>query len=545
MPGEYLTDGDNGFVGLNSRDNPSSLPAGYLSQSINMRLDRGVATARKGLYKYSDAQIIGKEVIASGVYIDANGQEILVLLVNEPSPSANNTQIYTYNATSNTFSSAKTMPVRIPSSEGVSVVYALGKIFITRGHNERPVMWDLLNTFTIMPTGGGSGNQFPNCTALYYYMNRLVALGRYHGSNDPLEARYTVSVSNFLEWQNWDALDAFVINQGGNDETVGIVPWTVNEFLILMRNSAFYLNVGTARHIGGDALPVDAALFTLSTDVGCVARKTALQVMNGVMFLSDNGVYFLQPNPSGNEGVKLLTLGEPVSAPINDVIQRINRDFAKDAVAAYWNNRYYLAVPLDNSTKNNAVLVYNFILKAWESVDEYPNGVDFSDFWVLKKDKQRRLYAVDSTEGILLLEEGLADYLGQGTGTPVLPFILDNTAILTGFGSFQPTPIQASIVTRRYNFNDPREKRFSSVEADIDCTNGGTIDISLITLNPDTTTLLDTFTSTVAEDTTRRPAARKIAYGAQVRYRTFNQNPSIRTSHVRATALGKTNISIV
>ena len=41
-------DGDAGFVGYASRMNPVSLPAGMLTLSENMRLDRGVAVTRKG-----------------------------------------------------------------------------------------------------------------------------------------------------------------------------------------------------------------------------------------------------------------------------------------------------------------------------------------------------------------------------------------------------------------------------------------------------------------------------------------------------------------
>jgi hypothetical protein len=41
-------DGDMGFIGYASRMNPATLPAGMLQLSENMRLDRGVATTRKG-----------------------------------------------------------------------------------------------------------------------------------------------------------------------------------------------------------------------------------------------------------------------------------------------------------------------------------------------------------------------------------------------------------------------------------------------------------------------------------------------------------------
>lgn len=47
-------DGDNGFIGFASRLNPLTLPAGMLQDSVNMRLDRGVAQTRKGSKRLTD-----------------------------------------------------------------------------------------------------------------------------------------------------------------------------------------------------------------------------------------------------------------------------------------------------------------------------------------------------------------------------------------------------------------------------------------------------------------------------------------------------------
>jgi len=47
-------DGDNGFIGFASRLNPLTLPAGMLQDSVNMRLDRGVAQTRKGAKRLAD-----------------------------------------------------------------------------------------------------------------------------------------------------------------------------------------------------------------------------------------------------------------------------------------------------------------------------------------------------------------------------------------------------------------------------------------------------------------------------------------------------------
>lgn len=47
-------DGDAGFIGFASRMNPLTLPAGMLQESVNMRLDRGVAQTRKGAKRLAD-----------------------------------------------------------------------------------------------------------------------------------------------------------------------------------------------------------------------------------------------------------------------------------------------------------------------------------------------------------------------------------------------------------------------------------------------------------------------------------------------------------
>ena len=43
-----LLDGDEGFVGLNTRLDPTQLQEGILSESKNIRLDKGTARSRKG-----------------------------------------------------------------------------------------------------------------------------------------------------------------------------------------------------------------------------------------------------------------------------------------------------------------------------------------------------------------------------------------------------------------------------------------------------------------------------------------------------------------
>lgn len=537
MPQEYQRDGDKGFIGLNSRDNPASLPQGIVTQSQNFRLDRGVATVRKGLQRKTSAAILGQIIYGTGTYIDSNGQEIFIIVVTNG--------LYTYNPQTETFSTKINFPVgeTITTQDGCDVVVAINKVYISRGHSKRPLIWDMATTITSAVISG-TGNAFPNCAGLMYYANRLIAMGQHHtlGYTPTARARDSVSVSNYLDFDNWDLTDTFTFNTGGNDEIVGLQPFAINEYLVFLRNSIFYANVGNGRYIAGDAIITNETVVKqIATDIGCSARRSIVSANGGIMFLSDNGVYFLSPQQvTANDTQRLLTVSDPLSAPIDDVIQRINKQYAYRSVGIYWNNRYYLAVPLDNSTDNNCILVYNFILKNWESVDTYPAGFDVFSFEVGKKNNQRRLYGFDTDAGIFLLEELDYDEYGASTGTPILPFYLPAT--LSG-SAFTPNQIQGLLKTRLYIFDNLRDKRFSTAEIDLVCEPASQISTYAETINPDTTTVLDVYGSPTQEDSTRRLAVRKIAYGLQLRFTTNSLRTSIRATNVIATLMGKQNIS--
>lgn len=530
MPVEYLKDGDVGFVGLNSRDNPASLPEGIVSQSQNMRLDRGVATVRKGLQKKTIGGLENQTIYGSGVYLNSTGQEIFVFVLTDG--------LYTYNPQTETLSAKVNFPAgeTITTQDGCDVVHAVDKVFITRGHTKRPLHWDLGVTVSVMvPLGGstGGGGQFPNCSGLMYYANRLVAMGADHSVTLPsTRSRDTVCVSHFLDWTHWPIVDAFSFNEGGNDEVIAISPWTINEALVFMRNSIYYASFGIERYVTGDPLGNDSFIKTLVTDIGCMAKRSVVQANGGIVFLSDNGVYFLQPSQVGaNNAMRLLTVADPLSAPIDDVIQRINRSYAHRAVATYWNNRYYIAVPLDGSTDNNAILVFNFILKNWESVDIYPAGFDAFNFLVGKKDNLRRLYIADTDQGVFLAEELNWDEYGPNISTPVLPFYIPTTLQAS---VFTPNAINSILKTRRYNFKTLGDKRFSTSEVEIVSDAGGQVVTQAEVTNPDTTTTIDSYGSPITEDSKRSVPIRKIGTGIQLRFSTNNLRPSIRSAFIYA-----------
>jgi hypothetical protein len=700
MPKEYAVDGDEGFIGLNSRDNPVNLGKNFVSKAQNIRMDRGVATVRKGAERLTTGALVGETIYGACAYTTATGTELIVVCVadglytfnpdtettsfkvNFPGLVSgatyastgstvtitkathgltNGTQLYVNTSvvgyggvvtitavTTNTFTYS--IPASRPVSTGTATYNAtnfigpadevqlyqatgIGYVYILRGFNKSTLRWNGSTTVDIPDTH--SHTNYPESRHAIYYGNRHIV------QTD----RNTIEVSHYLEDNHWSALDVFTINDGGNDSIVAITPWTLNEFVIFMRNSIFYASAGVGANVVGDAAQEDNSYIkSLATDIGCIAKGSIVQAGGGIIFLSDNGVYMLNPAGAGNgaantpEGMRLLTLAEPLSAPINDVISRINYNAVSSAVATYWENRYYLSVPLDSSTRNNVTLVYNFINKAWESVDTYPensnvetpsaatfstasyssgafinvqvnkdghglaigdtvnvtfvddfggatavttkypngsyvvqaspydstyfyikvpytealampfgfywggncliakaNSFSFKEFIVAKRGNRRRMFMVNDTEGVFLLEELDYDEFGNANGTPVLPFYIP--AVLNPL-SFEPIQIDGELTTRAYSFQTNREKRFSSLQVDAAFPPAGVLKTSFITVNPDYTTEVSTYGSPTEEDVILRLPARKSGYYAQVHFQSLNLRPSVRSVTVQAVVPG-------
>jgi hypothetical protein len=343
MAVEYLTDGDSGFIGLNSRDNPVSLPKGVVTRSENFRLNRGIASVRKGMKRLfqrdidpGDANNLNLRYVTQ--YRNSLGQDLIVFICNS--------KLFTYNTSTgaNSINSPISFPTTggnqevISATDNVDAFQALNKIYILRGYSKAPLVWDGATSVTVVPQPGTS--HFPNSKHGVYFGNRAFV----QTSSDE------IAISHYLNLGSFSKLDVFKINDGSNDEIVAIAPWVLNEAVIFMRNKMYYASAGSGAYAAGDSvLAEDSYVKVMATDIGCVARRSIVQAAGGMIFLSDFGVYMITPQQATTpEGMRAGVLGEPISAPIEDVILRINKEYVHNACAMYHDNRYYLAVPVDN-----------------------------------------------------------------------------------------------------------------------------------------------------------------------------------------------------
>ena len=201
----------------------------------------------------------------------------------------------------------------------------------------------------------------------------------------------------------------------------------------------------------------DVKTTMVTDEVGASARKSIVQVANQILFLSDQGIYGIEFIDEYN----LRGTGTPLSETIQPFIDRINQDFAHLSCGVYFNNRYWIAVPLDSkagagdANKLNTIFVYNFINQGFESIDTV-NSEDFAirELLVAREGSQNALY--------LTTEEGGVHKLDALEGK-------DKVSQKAGESPEKDPGIQvvSQLTTRQYDANSMDRKNFSRAELQI------------------------------------------------------------------------------
>jgi hypothetical protein len=311
-----------------------------------------------------------------------------------------------------------------------------------------------------------------------YFQRRLWVPYLYDNGGTLTVSTYTnrgiadeIIASDILDSNTYDrVLNQFRISGGTADYVVAMHGF-YDDALVVMNRNSIHAVVGTQGSLA------DTVVKELTSEVGCLARKSVVMQANNLLFLSDNGVYALtflnDYNLRGTE--------EPLSKNIQPYIDRINARLAGNATAVYYDNRYYLAVPLDSvagaddAQGNNAILVFNFLNKGWESLDTYGNsGFLITDFVTAGAGVRNDLYAVSSSGGIHKME---------ATESPS-----DSISAEFGRSSTTSPSINASLTTRGYDFGTQERKRFTDFQTQMQSFPAGspsTFDVSFSTEDPD------------------------------------------------------------
>jgi hypothetical protein len=198
-------------------------------------------------------------------------------------------------------------------------------------------------------------NILPNADDAIYVNNRLLVPTAYapggatYGVSSFYAKKDYVVATDFLDELHFDFVNEFRINQGAEDEIVQLHKMGENTVVVAKSGSW-----GVLSNIGYDLVTPGATLDMRELEygqtalgAGCVAGRNVYMLVEG------RGVVSL----GQTEQSKIQSVDLPLSDEIEPLIKRIAWRLKDKTRMAYWDNKLYVAVPLDDGTKVGLDLV--------------------------------------------------------------------------------------------------------------------------------------------------------------------------------------------
>ena len=464
-----VNDGDGGWVGVNDLLDPAQLEAGYCASAINLTFRNGVASPRLGIAPVNALNdtffnniILGEavpftEIWGGTVFSDPNGVEWIIV--------AGSGTVYRLKE------GLRPQEIKLPRytevHDAVEFVQCFNTLIMFRSNSLPPLqMVDFATGFEAIPlidniiTGLGTYNpldgtqQIPSSTTGLFFANRLLV---------PYN-RDLVAVSDYLNYTRYSpTLADFRINQGSADKLVSLYKFNETTILCFKDNSVWAVS-----NVYGDLSAIRQDLIT--SEYGLVASNTVVSIGSDVWFLSQRGVASITQTIQN----KLQGVSGVISKDIGGTIARINWKYAHLSTAIYYDDKYYLAVPLDDATVinalgtyvgvNNAILVFDFLTKSWSGIWSGQNVLVLK-FLTFQFSGRERLGYLSKDGFTCLMDHDINDF----------------TCDYSTLRASVETPIATTLVTRAYKGHELLEdwRRWTGIEIDISTYNP-TYSISVI-----------------------------------------------------------------
>jgi hypothetical protein len=302
-------------------------------------------------------------------------------------------------------------------------------------------------------TTSGSWSQLstvmPNATHGVHIANRIVAPTKFDASaTSYLKKRDFVTCSDLLDHSHTFFDQVFRVNAGTDDEIVDVAVYDENRLLVFKEKS---IHMITAWIVTGTNATLSASISVqpITQTYGVPGRGAAAVVGGNVYFYASNrGVVSLaQTEQSKVRGVDL-----PLSEPIQPLIDRIDPRHEDKVRLAYWDNKLWVACPIDDgSDGNNAILVYDFLNSQWASHDS-GTAINPAEFFIATYDGAQRLFYIGVDGYINLVEEN---------------WVGDDIQDLDEEDGLATTDFTMRLVTRGYKTNDAHHRNFRTAALNI------------------------------------------------------------------------------
>jgi hypothetical protein len=307
--------------------------------------------------------------------------------------------------------------IEYPTDEAVTMeatlVQAFDKVLLMRNPIDgSPLIWDgdFDAPMTLASTSGTPAS-IDSVDYATYFRNRLYAI----------VDKDTVRYSDLIDLVNWQAVvNEFTFNSGSDDQLVAIVPRDDNT-LVVFKDQSIYLIRGISETLNAPALQL------LTEEYGLSARLAAKRVGNDTIFLSERGLFTINQTADN----KYRAESKPISFDLSKAFNRINSLHISKAAIGFNDNELWVAVPWENSTVNNKVLVYNTIAKTWFGRYDLPDD-DLGIHSFVNADYlgDRRMFFVDKTARVFLCQEGEHD-ISNGKAVDI-PFYAKTRSLFYG-----------------------------------------------------------------------------------------------------------------
>jgi len=453
-PARRLTDGDAAFTGVDERGDPSILAPGLCARARNKRFRNGPAKDRPGLALMRWGPGDGTEPFTNphgaGTFKDPSGREWIFI--------AAGGRVW------RTHPMIRALEVPLPAGvtiDGeVQFHQAFDTLLLARGAGAAPLaLADFDTGFEVITqesSGAGHGTGtlvIPNFLHGLVFQNRLAVI----------EGRDQIKVSDILNYTRHSFYGAFRLNQGEDDNLQALAAFGEDSVIAFKANRIYRLFNLTA-DTAGDLTAAQAELIT--DNHGLRAPRAVVQVGADLWYLSTEGLTSLRLTTDN----KTQSLDLPLSVKLEHTLRRLNWQQAGGAVMSHWDNKLYCAVPLDNSSLNNAVLVFDFYTREWAGYDDGPvldQGV--SRFIRARYLGRDRLFALTGNGYLYLYEDGLEDELWVAQDLTLtsggLPLALTSGGTLQlTTPALQRVSVGGYVRTRGY-LGGATRKRFARVRA--------------------------------------------------------------------------------
>jgi hypothetical protein len=496
-----LEAGDTGFVGLGTREEPTQLNGGFVSNAKNMRMDDGKATTRVGVEKILEFGATEQtEIYASRFYGGIGGQDRnQVLMLQEDKLQLWDGQIATQEdvdaglatsvgdqiVTSKNFATIYRFPPYLPINlkfrlleegqtfdeilaEGMDVIQYNNQVILLQGRGKNlPINLDFFLPQPAQKWNGNTNENFVEDDSIPPGDFGIVTGNRLGIQTDA----DTISFSDIADESTYDVANEFRFGVGDGDDIIGMSPIPEASALIFKRRSMWAITGLNLMAVTGQS----PSITQISKQTGCVSRHSIQNVGSAVFFLGDGGVYAIDIGLDASRARGTLARfdlrDEPLSKPINDRILSEDFDLAElRCRSVFFNNRYFLS--FNQAEEKSTVYIYNTLIGAWESIDEYPFTITDFVRGKTKVDKKERLYIANRQGRLYRIDDEFEAEADRRVG----------------YGTDDGTAISWELDTRAYDNQNLEVKDFRRGYAKLESLDStGTITLSADITDPDST----------------------------------------------------------